>query len=69
MRRLENNQYFFSVEGETEVLYFKHLQNLIRQVESRTANPVIRVEKICPASFSKKISILKSCPVFAVYDV
>ena len=68
-QRLENNQYFFSVEGETEVLYFQHLQKLIRSVETRKANPVIRVERIRPSSFSKKISILKPCSIVAVYDV
>ena len=68
-QRLENNQYFFSVEGETEVLYFQHLQKLIRSVETRRANPVIRVERIRPSSFSKKISILKPCSIVAVYDV
>lgn len=67
--RIQNNNYYFSVEGETEVLYFKHLQKLIREVESRKANPVIRVEKIRPVSFSKKISIIRPCPVVAVYDV
>lgn len=68
-QRLENNQYFFSVEGETEVLYFKYLQKLIRSVENRKANPVINVERIRPSSFSKKISILKPCSIVAVYDV
>ncbi len=28
------NQYFFSVEGETEELYLKHLQNLINSDEN-----------------------------------
>lgn len=69
MRRLENNQYYFSVEGETEVLYFKHLQNLIRSVENRKANPVIRAERIKPSSFLKKISIIKLSSIVAVYDV
>ncbi len=69
MRRLINNPYYFSVEGETEVLYFQHLQKLIRSVESRKANPIIRVERIRPSSFSKKISIIKDCTIFAVYDV
>ncbi|MBO7123617.1 MAG: RloB domain-containing protein [Treponema sp.] len=69
IQRLQNNTYYFSVEGETEVLYFQHLQRLIRSVENRKANPVIRVERIKPSSFSKKISILKPCSIVAVYDV
>lgn len=69
MHRLINNQYFFSVEGETEVLYFQHLQKLIRSIENRKANPIIHVEKIRPSSFSKKISIVKDCSITAVYDV
>ena len=40
MRRLQNNKYFFSVEGEKEELYFKHLKNLILAEEGRIANPV-----------------------------
>lgn len=43
MRRLQNNKYFFSVEGETEELYFKHLKNLILAEEGRIANPALSV--------------------------
>lgn len=43
MRRLQNNKYFFSVEGETEELYFKHLKNLILAEEGRIVNPVLSV--------------------------
>lgn len=30
------NQYFFSVEGQTEEMYLKHLQNLINNNEELT---------------------------------
>ena len=43
MRRLQNNKYFFSVEGETEELYFKHLKHLILAEEGRIANPALSV--------------------------
>ena len=40
---ITNNKYFFSVEGETEELYFKHLKHLILAEEGRIANPALSV--------------------------
>lgn len=54
MRRLQNNKYFFSVEGETEELYFKHLKKLILAEEGRIANPVFVIQKDSPAKVAKK---------------
>lgn len=69
MRRLQNNKYFFSVEGETEELYFKHLKNLILAEEGRIANPVFHIEKSSPLKYAKKLSVIQPCTVTAVFDV
>ena len=69
MRRLQNNKYFFSVEGETEELYFKHLKNLILAEEGRIANPVFVIQKDSPAKVAKKIPMILPCTITAVFDV
>ncbi|MCR5762359.1 MAG: hypothetical protein K6G00_03125 [Treponema sp.] len=69
MSERRNKKYLFSVEGETEELYFKHLQNLIRAEENRIANPVFQIEKCSPSKCVKKISVLHSCTITAVFDV
>ena len=62
-------KYFFSVEGETEELYFQHLKNLILKEENRIANPVIQIEKCSPSKCVKKISVIQSCIITAVFDI
>ena len=69
MRRLQNNKYFFSVEGETEELYFKHLKNLILAEEGRIANPVFVIQKDSPAKVAKKLPMILPCTITAVFDV
>ena len=69
MRRLQNNKYFFSVEGETEELYFKHLKNLILAEEGRIANPVFVIQKDSPAKVAKKIPMILPYTITAVFDV
>lgn len=69
MRRLQNNKYFFSVEGETEVLYFQHLKKLIYAEEKRIANPVFHIEKSSPLKYAKKLPVIQSCTITAVFDV
>ena len=69
MRRLQNNKYFFSVEGETEELYFKHLKNLILAEKGRIANPVFVIHKDSPAKVVKKIPMILPCTITAVFDV
>lgn len=69
MRERRNTKYFFSVEGETELLYFEHLKKLICSDDSRTANPIIQAEKLSPVKIVKKLHILKSCAITSVYDV
>lgn len=69
MRRLQNNKYFFSVEGETEELYFKHLKKLILAEEGRIANPVFVIQKDSPAKVAKKLPMILPCTITAVFDV
>ncbi|MBR4824273.1 MAG: RloB domain-containing protein [Spirochaetaceae bacterium] len=69
MSERRNKKYFFSVEGETELLYFQHLKNLIVSEENRIVNPVIRVEKLPPSKFAKKLPLIRPCTITAVYDV
>jgi len=69
MYEKRNIKYFFSVEGETEGLYFQHLKKLICSENGRKATPVFRIEKISPSRFVKKISVIQSCIITAVYDV
>ena len=69
MQEKRNKKYFFSVEGETEFLYFQHLQKLIQAVDTRTANPVFRIEKCSPSKCVKKISVIHPCTITAVFDV
>lgn len=69
MSEKRNIKYFFSVEGETEFLYFEHLKKLILAEETRIANPVFRIEKISPLKFVKKLSFIHSCTITAVFDV
>ena len=69
MSERRNIKYFFSVEGETELFYFKHLKELIVAEEKRIANPVIRAEKLSPSKFVKKLSVIHPCSITAVYDV
>ena len=69
IQRLQINKYFFSVEGETEILYFQYLQKLIRMEEKRIANPVFQVEKCSPSKYVKKISVIQPCVITAVFDV
>lgn len=68
-QRLQRNEYFFSVEGETEVWYLKHLQGLIHNNESRKIDPIITVKKTTPMKFLKTFSSLYQSTVTAVYDV
>lgn len=69
MSERRNIKYFFTVEGETELLYFQHLKELIITENSRIANPVIRIEKTTPSKFAKKLPLIRSCLITAVYDV
>lgn len=69
MLRLQNNKYFFSVEGETEELYFKHLKNLILSEEDRIVNPVFVIHKDSPAKVVKKLPMILPCTITAVFDV
>lgn len=69
MLRLQNNKYIFSVEGETEELYFKHLKNLILAEEGRIANPVFVIQKDSPAKVAKKLPMILPCTITAVFDV
>lgn len=68
-KRLQNNEYFFSVEGETEVWYLKHLQMIIQSQEKRKVNPVITVKKTSPMKFLKTFSTLCRSTITAFYDV
>ncbi|QTQ10974.1 RloB domain-containing protein [Treponema parvum] len=69
MRERRNIKYFFAVEGETEILYFQHLKKLISAEETRIANPIIRAEKLSPSKFAKKLPLVYSCVITAVFDV
>lgn len=69
MRRLQNNKYFFSVEGETEFLYFQHLKKLIYAQKKRIANPVFHIEKSSPLKYAKKLPVIQSCTITAVFDI
>ncbi len=69
MTEKRNIKYFLCVEGETEVLYFQHLQKIILVAENRIANPVFRIEKCGPSKFAKKLYIVKPCTITAVFDV
>lgn len=69
MSERRNIKYFFSVEGETELLYFQRLKELILAEDKRIANPVIRAEKLSPSRFAKKLSLIRPCTITAVYDV
>ena len=69
MGEKRNKKYFLSVEGETEVLYFQHLQKLIKSENSSSVNPVLQIEKCSPLKFVKKISVIHPCIITAVYDV
>lgn len=69
MSERRNIKYFFSVEGETEELYFQHLKNLIFEEENRIANPVLQIEKCSPSKCVKKISVIHPCTITAVFDV
>lgn len=69
MSERRNIKYFFSVEGETEELYFQHLKNLIFEEENRIATPVLQIEKCSPSKCVKKISVIHPCTITAVFDV
>lgn len=69
MSERRNIKYFFSVEGETEELYFQHLKKLIFEEENRIANPVLQIEKCSPSKCVKKISVIHPCTITAVFDV
>lgn len=68
-QRLQNNQYFFSVEGKTEILYLEHLQKLVRAEENRIANPVFQIEKCSPSKITRKITFIQPCTITSVFDV
>ncbi len=68
-KRLQNNEYFFSVEGETEIWYLKHLQEVIRKQENRKVNPVITAKKTSPMKFLKTFPSLSFNTITAIYDV
>lgn len=69
MSERRNIKYFFSVEGDTEELYFQHLKKLILEDENRIANPVFQIEKCPPSKCVKKISVIHPCKITAVFDV
>ena len=69
MLKKGNKKYFFSVEGETEILYFQHLQKLIKYEGCSIVTPVFQIEKCSPVKFVKKISVITPCIITALYDV
>ena len=69
MEEKRNKKYFFSVEGETEFLYFLHLQKLIQAVDSRIVNPVFRIEKCSPGKITKKVWVVSPCIISSIFDV
>lgn len=69
MSERRNIKYFFSVEGETEELYFLYLKNLILTEENRIANPVFQIEKCSPLKCVKKISVIHPCTITSIFDV
>lgn len=64
-----NNDYYFTVEGETEVLYFEHLQNLLNK-SGKTHNRIsIKAKKETnPLSFAKSKVFAYTTDVTHVFD-
>lgn len=69
MAEKRNKKYFFSVEGDTEDLYFQHLKKLILAKDNRIANPIIQIEKCSPSKIVKKLTFIQPCTITAVFDV
>ncbi len=69
MEEKRNKKYFFSVEGETEFLYFQHLQKLIQAVDTRIVNPVFKIENCPPGKIIKKVWVVSPCIISAIFDV
>ena len=69
MEEKRNKKYFFSVEGETEFLYFLHIQKLIQAVDSRIVNTVFRIEKCSPGKITKKVWVVSPCIISSIFDV
>lgn len=63
------NEYYLSVEGETEKWYFEHLQNLINNEEklSRKVKFIIKINKSITSS-AKGISALYETKAFHICD-
>lgn len=67
MRKI-TEKYYFSVEGQTEEIYLKHLENLINNDQSAKKR-VSFVIKICkPLSFVKWVSVLDPVEVTHIHD-
>ena len=69
MKKKICNEYFFSVEGETEKWYFNHLQNLINSNEklSKKVNFKIKKNKSI-SSFAKGINAIYETKAFHICD-
>lgn len=67
--RKTNNTYYFTVEGETEELYFKRLQSLINECEKTHSRISIRAKKEAePKSFAKRYTSIYPIVVTHVID-
>lgn len=69
MRR-QNNNYYFSVEGDTEKYYLEHLRTLINNDESRICNVSFKIKITdSPKSFVKGTKTLEKLDFYHITDI
>ncbi|MDR0645441.1 MAG: RloB family protein [Elusimicrobiota bacterium] len=65
-----SQQFHISVEGDTEALYFEHLQKLVNECEDMEYKLKLIIKKINPISFIKNIvsTQMRSIRAFHIFD-
>lgn len=68
MTRRITKKFYFSVEGETEIIYLEWLENTINQCKQRKYDVSFDSRKLSPLSFIKRATILEKATITHVFD-
>lgn len=68
-KRLITKKYYFSVDGETEVLYFKWLMKIINEQPNITSKVSFDDKKVQPTSWAKRLTITEPIIIKRICDI
>lgn len=69
MEQKRTRKYYISTEGQTEKLYFEHLQRLINFSNEAKCKVNFSIKTTDPKSFVKRINILTNVRIYHIFDV